>query len=104
MGYFRLPYLLALVTCFASASAAAQERAPSLPDSSGGSEEEDLQQQLDDLRERLKQTEDALANAKVSPLSINGYVDFGFFYPLGNKGVGWVRDVGNNIFSKDHPP
>jgi hypothetical protein len=108
MGYFRFPSFMVLTVTFASATATAQEkeRAPALPDSGGppDAEEEDLQQQLDELRERLRQTEDALANAKVSPLSINGYVDFGFFYPLGNKGVGWVRDVGNKIFTKDHPP
>jgi hypothetical protein len=96
MGYFRLPYLLSLTASLLSATAAAQERAPSLPDSGGGTEEEDLQQQIDDLREKLKQSQEA--QKEVSPLSINGYVDFGYFYPLGNKGVGWIRDTGNRTF------
>ena len=37
---------------------------------------------------------------RVSPLSWNGYVDFGFFVPLGNGGVGWVRDDGHTRSSR----
>jgi len=31
-------------------------------------------------------------------MSWNGYVDFGFFVPFGNRGAGWVRDAGNVQF------
>ena len=55
---------------------------------------EDLQQQVEDLRKEIARKEiEQRANA--SRLSINGYVDFGFFLPLGNNGVGVVRDFGN---------
>lgn len=53
-----------------------------------------IEQELQELRARLQRAEDE-RNARVSPLTISGYVDFGFFAPLGNDGVGWVRDVGN---------
>ncbi len=53
-----------------------------------------VEQELQELRERLQRAEDARSKA-VSPLTVSGYVDFGFFAPLGNDGVGWVRDVGN---------
>jgi hypothetical protein len=55
------------------------------------------EQQLQELRERLQQAEDERKNT-VSPLTLSGYVDLGFFAPLGNNGVGWVRDVGNRQF------
>src|SRR5581483_3799037 len=57
----------------------------------------ELEERLEELSERLKQAEDQRAKA-VSPLSINGYADIGFFVPIGNHGVGWVRDVGNRQF------
>lgn len=56
-----------------------------------------LEQELTELRERLQKLEDERHEAP-SPLTINGYVDLGFFAPLGNDGVGWVRDVGNRQF------
>jgi hypothetical protein len=77
--------------------------APSLPDSAGddGPPTQDRVQTLEDrineLGERLRESEEA-AQKRVSPLTWNGYVDFGFFIPLGNGGVGWVRDVGNAQF------
>jgi hypothetical protein len=99
MGYFRFTCLLATSTWLISATAAAQDKAPSLPEDAGGAnDEEDVQAQLDELRDKLKASEDE-RNAAVSPLSINGYVDFGFFWPMtGNNGVGWVRDQGNKTF------
>lgn len=106
MGYSRLACLFAATATLVSLPVAAQEpstaKAPSLPEGGANQapadEEEDLQTQLDDLRERLRQSEDARNNAAVSPLSLNGYVDFGFFWPMGNNGVGWVRDFGNMAF------
>lgn len=73
--------------------------APNLP---GADEPEDdrmaqMQEQINELSERLKQSEDARAKA-VSPLTIRGYVDFGFFKPIGNHGEGTVEDVGNRMF------
>jgi hypothetical protein len=53
-----------------------------------------LEQELQELRDRLQKAEDASKSA-VSPLSVTGYVDLGFFAPLGNNGVGFVRDAGN---------
>ena len=53
-----------------------------------------VEQQLAELRERLKRTEDAARNTK-SPMTIGGYADLGFFVPRGNGGAGWVRDAGN---------
>ena len=53
-----------------------------------------LEQELAELRERLLVAEDR-RERETSPLSISGYVDLGFFVPLGNDGVGWVRDVAN---------
>jgi hypothetical protein len=56
-----------------------------------------LEQELEELRERLAKAEDE-RKRDVSPLSVTGYVDLGFFAPLGNNGVGWVRDVDNRQF------
>ena len=56
-----------------------------------------VEQQLAELRERLKRSEDAERNTK-SPLTIGGYADLGFFVPRGNGGAGWVRDAGNVQF------
>ena len=56
-----------------------------------------VEQQLAELRERLKRSEDAARNTK-SPLTIGGYADLGFFVPRGNGGAGWVRDAGNVQF------
>jgi hypothetical protein len=56
-----------------------------------------LEQELQELRERLQKVEDERRN-DASPLSVTGYVDLGFFAPLGNNGVGWLRDVNNRQF------
>jgi hypothetical protein len=83
-----------------NARAYAQNRnAPSLPEETGPGDdtEADLGTQIEELRDKLRQFEDE-QKRNVSPLSINGYVDFGFFVPLGNKGVGWIRDVANRQF------
>jgi hypothetical protein len=110
-----LPALLA-VTLQARAQLSPNPNAPSLPggaasdDSSNlagegdvpaGSPEEErwrlLEQELAELRERLQKVEDE-REQDVSPLTVNGYVDLGFFAPIGNNGVGWVRDAGNRQF------
>jgi hypothetical protein len=56
-----------------------------------------LEQELAELRERLERLEDE-GERDVSPLSVSGYIDLGFFAPIGNNGVGWVRDVANRQF------
>jgi len=74
--------------------------APNLP----GAEEDDtderigrLEEQIKELSDRLKQSEEQQRANSVSPLSIHGYVDFGFFAPNGNNGVGFIEDVGNRL-------
>jgi len=96
--------IAALAPLFAAAPALAQEersQAPSLPDS-GGDEApaaaapdrlQMLEERMNELNLQLRQSEE-LRQKSISPLSWNGYVDFGFFVPLGNGGAGWVRDTG----------
>jgi hypothetical protein len=55
-----------------------------------------LEEQVSELKEKMRQAEEERRRS-VSPLSINGYADVGFFVPFGG-GVGWVRDVGNVQF------
>jgi hypothetical protein len=87
-----------------AAPALAQDdgRAPSLPDSMAEEPPppdriQTLEDRINELGDRLRESEVA-AQKRVSPLSWNGYVDFGFFVPLGNGGAGWVRDAGNMRF------
>ena len=78
--------------------------APNLPgaedDSAGGdgSRVSQLEEQLKELNERLKLVEDQQTSKASSPLSINGYVDLGYFVPRGNHGVGFYEDIGNRQF------
>jgi hypothetical protein len=87
------------------ASAADPDEAPGLPggdaadEQQGGGEPLDpLQAEMQELKERLKRLEEAQVKKASSPLSINGYVDFGFFAPIGNHGVGFIEDIGQNTF------
>jgi hypothetical protein len=81
-------------------SEASAEGAPATDEASpiaeAGSEQRwaPLEQEVQELRERLQRLEDERSK-DVSPLTLSGYVDLGLFAPLGNDGVGWVRDVGN---------
>src|SRR5262249_30781832 len=96
-----------LCTCLWGAVRARADDAPAVPVAPQlpGPEEEapddaritQLEERIEELSERLKQAEDQRART-VSPLSINGYADIGFFVPIGNHGIGWVRDVGNVQF------
>jgi hypothetical protein len=95
---------LALPLLAAAPAFAQEERlsAPSLPDAGDDApptsdKVQTLEDRINELGDRLRESEEA-AQKRVSPLSWNGYVDFGFFIPLGNRGVGWVRDVGNTQF------
>jgi len=126
MRYLVLALGLSTLTSAARSQAQASSPNPSAPSQSGPSEEGSaaagiepprpatdagdplapgpeeqrstlLEQELQELQERLQRLEDERSNA-VSPLSVTGYVDLGFFAPLGNNGVGWVRDVNNRQF------
>ena len=95
--------LTALGALAASPALAQEERssAPSLPEAAseepataaGTDRMQTLEERLGELNERLRESEEARQKS-VSPLSWNGYVDFGYFVPLGNNGVGWIRDDG----------
>src|SRR5678815_1275357 len=95
--------LTALGALAASPALAQEERssAPSLPEAAseepataaGTDRMQTLEERLGELNERLRESEEARQKS-VSPLSWNGYVDFGYFAPLGNNGVGWIRDDG----------
>ena len=69
-----------------------------IPEESSEPSADPLQEQLRELNERLKQMEDQQVKKAASPLSINGYVDFGYFVPRGNNGVGFIEDIGQNRF------
>ena len=96
----------ALALLLAAVPARAQEErlsAPSLPDSASDEAPptqdrvQTLEERITELGDRIREAEEARQKA-VSPLSWNGYVDFGYFVPLGNRGVGWIRDAGNVQF------
>jgi hypothetical protein len=104
----RLGYvvLASVVVCGSATIALAAESdsgptAPNLPGVDGDGEDvrvEQLERQLSELSERLKQAEEQQRVKRESPLSIHGYVDFGFFVPIGNHGVGFIEDFGNTQF------
>ena len=56
-----------------------------------------MEQEIAELKERMQQDQQERIKS-VSALSFNGYVDFGYFAPIGNGGVGWIRDAGNVYF------
>jgi hypothetical protein len=91
--------------CLAQLPAWGQEAETGAPALPGGDVDEadmpppdPLQEQIRELSERLKAMEDQQIRKAASPLTINGYVDFGFFVPYGNSGVGVVEDLGNRTF------
>ena len=76
---------------------------PALPESVDGQDRVDvLEKRVQELSERLRQSEEE-RRTSTPPLSWEGYVDSGFFVPLGNGGVGFVRDVGNKQFPQYGP-
>src|SRR5262245_33188230 len=99
--YIRCAEVAALALPLFAAPAFAQEErtsAPSLPDTAGdeppsGSRVQTLEERMAELGERLRESEDARQKS-FAPLSFNGYVDFGYFVPRGNAGVGWFQDTG----------
>jgi hypothetical protein len=77
--------------------------APSLPEASDDTgptmtdQFQTMQLELAALKERMAESEQQRLKS-VSALSFNGYVDFGYFAPIGNDGVGWIRDAANPNF------
>jgi hypothetical protein len=56
-----------------------------------------MEQEIAELKEQMAHDQQERLKS-VSALSFNGYVDFGYFAPIGNDGVGWIRDAGNVAF------
>ncbi len=98
------PTVMAL-SLLARTALAQEERpqAPSLPEdaddgaNAAPAESETTEDQIAELKARLQQDEEERQKS-VSRLSWNGYVDFGYFAPIGNGGAGWIRDSGNTVF------
>jgi hypothetical protein len=97
----------ALLTLSATTAAAqdtpAPSGAPSLPDAHdddgpGSDRPSVLEERIQELSARLTKAEEERQKAAAPPFSWSGYVDFGFFAPHGNNGVGWYRDAGNEQF------
>ena len=89
-----------LLSVSSVARAADEPEAPSLPSAAAPEEapparEELLEQQITELKDRIRQNEENQRGAKPR-LTVHGYADLGFFVPNGNGGVGWVRDPGNS--------
>jgi hypothetical protein len=102
--------VLAAVSLLASPALAARAfaqdekpEAPSLPEATDDQappatdQFATMEQEIAELKERMAQSEQERLKS-VSALSFNGYVDFGYFAPIGNGGVGWIRDAGNVVF------
>ncbi|HLK89160.1 MAG TPA: hypothetical protein VKZ18_04645 [Polyangia bacterium] len=76
--------------------------APSLPDAPAddaapSATEETNAERIAELTARIERGEQERQRS-VPRLSWNGYVDFGYFAPIGNGGVGWIRDAGNAVY------
>src|SRR5688572_27995729 len=56
------------------------------------------QARLDELEGLIEQQAKKEEEPELVKLSFHGYRDVGFFVPIGNDGVGWVRDDGNQQF------
>jgi hypothetical protein len=112
----RVWQVLAAVALLASPALATQAlaqeekpEAPSLPEASDddttptlADQFQTMQLELAALKERMAESEQQRLKS-VSPLSFNGYVDFGYFAPIGNDGVGWIRDAQNAAFRQYSP-
>jgi len=96
----------ASATAFAGPAFAQDEvpRPPTLPEVPAAEPPEQEPDRIDLLEERIAMLTERLEKSEeerrknVSSLSWNGYVDFGFFAPIGNRGAGWVQDFGNLQF------
>ncbi len=57
---------------------------------------EELEAKSAELEQEVKQARELKIQG--TPISFQGYVDFGAFWPIGNRGVGWTQDFGNHQF------
>ncbi len=88
------------------ATAAGEEEdavAPSLPSNDQEGDIAEMKEMLQEQQARLEELEaKAAQNEEKAPelfqIRFRGYGDIGFFVPIGNGGVGWIRDVGNEQF------
>jgi len=95
----------AALSLMAGPALAQEERAqaPSLPDGADGDGDapppyvQTPEDRITELTERIERAEEE-RRKNVPALTWNGYVDFGFFAPIGNGGAGWIRDSGNVAF------
>ncbi|MFL5305891.1 MAG: hypothetical protein ACJ8F1_11800 [Polyangia bacterium] len=97
--------LFAALSLLARTALAQEEKplAPSLPEATDDGSAPEMPDEVtpDDriaeLTERLQRDEEE-RHKSAPALTWNGYVDFGFFAPIGNGGAGWIRDTGNVAF------
>jgi len=95
-----LPLLLLLPAASLAQEAAPPPAAPDAPTEEPEPEPDRidlLEERIAALNERLEQSEERRRQGE-SRLSWDGYIDFGFFAPIGNRGAGWVQDYGNMQF------
>jgi hypothetical protein len=96
--------IFAQLTASEAGAQDAPSGAPSLPEPvedeapPSGDRIQVLEDRIQELGQRLSKAEEERQRAAAPPFSWSGYVDFGFFAPHGNNGVGWYRDVGNEQF------
>lgn len=92
----------------AGIAAAQEHHPPSLNDEPGAEDEKIVFEEPKTPEDRLTQLEDRLFGLEQRvqdqapveddfPISLFGFIDFGFFAPQGS-GAGWIQDVGNQIF------
>lgn len=71
---------------------------PSAEDDGDTDRVQQLEERVEQLSTRLAQSEEERRLASTPRLTIHGYVDFGYFVPNGNAGVGFVQDLGHAQF------
>src|SRR5436305_3389022 len=97
--------VFAALSLLARTALAQEEKplAPSLPEASDDGAAPEMpdevtpDERIAELTERLQRDEDE-RHKSAPALTWNGYVDFGYFAPIGNGGAGWIRDSGNIAF------
>lgn len=97
--------IVAAIPLLATPALAQEDKpqAPSLPEDGDGTaaslpaDSETLEERIEELNQRIQQDEEARQKSPPA-LTFNGYVDFGYFAPIGNGGAGWIRDSGNVAF------
>jgi hypothetical protein len=80
------------------ASSVAHAQAQGLDTPSGQQRLEDLEAKVEALELQLSQVQQLTPAPPRSPITFHGYVDVGFFWPIGNGGAGYIQDFGNQTF------